>query len=122
MRNGTVRARYGHSVSHVQAAGNAVPPRSLFHGTSSIALPWILQGGLQPAGRNYVHLTSDIQYAQSIGEAIETPAKAVILEIDTVVSRKFGNSFHRANRHVWLTSDLPPSVISVVPEELGRPT
>ena len=63
MKNGTVRALYGHSISHVKAAGVGVPPRRLFHGTSSIALPWILQGGLQPAGRNYVHLTSDMQYA-----------------------------------------------------------
>ncbi len=113
MKNGTVRALYGHSISHVKAAGVGVPPRRLFHGTSSIALPWIFRCGLQPAGRNYVHLTSDVQYAQSIGEAIEAPAKAVILEIDTSLSRKLGISFHRANRHVWLVVGLPPSVVTL---------
>lgn len=112
MKNGIVRARYGHSISHVKAAGIGVPPRRLLHSTSSIALPWILQSGLQPAGRNYVHLTSDMQYAQSIGDTITAPAKAVILEIDTFFSRKLGISFYRANRHVWLVVGLPPSVIS----------
>jgi putative RNA 2'-phosphotransferase len=118
MRNGTVRARYGHSVSHVQAAGIGVPPRSLFHGTSSIALPWILQSGLQPAGRNYVHLTSNMQYALSIGETTTAPAKAVVLEIDTIVSRKLGISFHRANNHVWLAVGLPPSVFTLAQDNV----
>ena len=112
MKNGKIRARYGHSIAHVKVAGIGVPPRRLFHGTSSIALPWILQGGLQPAGRNFVHLTSDLQYAQSISETITAPAKAVILEIDTVLSRKLGIIFHRANRHVWLALWLPPPAIS----------
>ena len=113
MENGKIRARYGHSISLVKAAGVGVPPRRLLHGTSSIALPWILQRGLQPAGRNYVHLTSDMQYAQTIGEAVEAPAKAVILEIDTYISRRLGISFHRANRHVWLAVELPPSVVTL---------
>ncbi|MDQ4037523.1 MAG: RNA 2'-phosphotransferase, partial [Actinomycetota bacterium] len=56
LRNGRIRALYGHSLpGQVEHVPERAPGR-LFHGTPRRALEGIKSAGLLPRGRQYVHL------------------------------------------------------------------
>ena len=108
IRDGLVRARYGHSVALGSTGERRMPPEFLLHGTSADALATVLATGLRPMSRAFVHLTSNPDYAAQVvtakggGEVIRVQAKAAA---DT------GIKFYQANQHVWLTRDVPAAFI-----------
>ena len=57
IRDGQVRARYGHSVALGSPGELRTPPEFLLHGTSADALATVLATGLRPMNRAFVHLT-----------------------------------------------------------------
>ncbi len=52
-----IRALYGHSVPQKILKKVSVPPSILYHGTARHLVEQILSEGLQPMGRQYVHLS-----------------------------------------------------------------
>lgn len=54
--NGKIKAYYGHSIPMKIAKEEKVPPGILYHGTARRFLNSILENGLLPKGRQYVHL------------------------------------------------------------------
>jgi hypothetical protein len=80
VRDGRIRALYGHSIDVVVDVGIRVgEPTSLFHGSSWDALDKILVGGLIPMQRRMVHLTNNAGEALAVGERKGAP---VVLAID----------------------------------------
>ena len=85
IRDGLVRARYGHSVALGSPGELQSPPDVLLHGTSADALAAVLATGLRPMNRAFVHLTSDPDYAAQVmtakggGEVIAKFADAPLL-------------------------------------------
>jgi putative RNA 2'-phosphotransferase len=69
MRDNKVRARYGHSIRLELPGEPRTPPETLFHGTSTAVLPIILQHGIRPMNRAFVHLTSNQEYADQVVKA-----------------------------------------------------
>jgi putative RNA 2'-phosphotransferase len=68
LRNGRVRARYGHSVEErIEHQRVAEPPAILFHGTARRNEGSIQEKGLLPSGRQYVHLSGDRALAVRVG-------------------------------------------------------
>jgi len=67
LRDGRIRARYGHSTPHKISMKPADRPLLLYHGTSPEAAGWIRVGGLKPMGRQYVHLAVDRETAERVG-------------------------------------------------------
>ncbi|HEX9533341.1 MAG TPA: RNA 2'-phosphotransferase, partial [bacterium] len=63
----TVCARYGHSVPIATPGKAVVPPEWLYHSTAPGALDALRQQGLQPQGRQFVHLSVTRQDALTIG-------------------------------------------------------
>lgn len=56
IRSEKIRALYGHSVD-VEISDPTEPPSILYHGTSPRSLDSILEEGLKPMNRQYVHLS-----------------------------------------------------------------
>ncbi|MFP4977711.1 RNA 2'-phosphotransferase [Paenibacillus sp. CN-4] len=107
---GRIKARYGHSYSKIEyAPGN--PPAVLYHGTNRQALPFIIAEGLDPVGRQYVHLSEGTHFAALAGSR---RGELVMLKIDTVQAAQAGIPFYYAGNEVWLAEWVPWECCSVV--------
>lgn len=105
IKNGRICALYGHSVPGIIKRKKAVPPDILYHGTAHRFLKSIFKEGLLPMGRQYVHLSTDIPMARSVGKRRDVhPA---ILQIDAKKAHAAGIAFYIGNDEVWLCDHLP---------------
>lgn len=100
-----VRANQGHSVDVDLGLPAIEPPFVLFHGTATRFLAAILAEGLQPRGRQHVHLSADVGVAIDVGRRHGKPA---VLAIDARAMQAGGAAFHRSANGVWLTAHVPP--------------
>lgn len=104
-----VRASYGHSVPARIRLQAGDPPARLFHGTSPEAAVVIARDGLRPMARQYVHLSSDVETAMSVGA--RKSGSPVLLEVDTRRAAGEGVVFYRGNDRVWLADHVPASCL-----------
>ena len=65
--------------------------------------------------RFFVHLTSNFDYAASVGTA---KGEACILRVRARLAHEAGVPFYRANSHVWLTNEIPAAFL-MVPVEIS---
>lgn len=117
--DGCVRANYGHSTADRIEHTPAAPPDVLFHGTGMGAVPKILEVGLRPMGRQYVHLTPDRTLATSVGARHGRPC---LIEVDGRSAHAAGVIFFKANFTFWLALGVPPIFLRAVdacPRESG---
>jgi putative RNA 2'-phosphotransferase len=105
--DGRIRALYGHSLPVTHKA--MVPPSLLFHGTSLEIGPSVFELGLSPVARRYVHLTTDLLYAQRVSR--RRNGAPLILEIDAFTAHNAGVSFYRATATIWLSREIPPAFL-----------
>lgn len=105
IRNNQICALYGHSVAGIIKRKKAAPPAILYHGTAHRFLPSIEQEGLLPMGRQYVHLSTDIEMAESVGKRRDN--QPAILVIDAKRAFQDGIDFYVGNDEVWLCDSLP---------------
>lgn len=103
--NGRIRALYGHSIPMKILKDISEPPAILFHGTARRFLESIENKGLLPKGRQYVHLSKDIETALQVGKRHDD--KPVILEVDAKRAWKEGVKFYLGNDKVWLADNIP---------------
>ncbi len=75
-----VRARYGHSIPIATPGKEVVPPEWLYHGTEPAALDALRQQGLQPQGRQFIHLSVTGQDALTIGQRHRPDAVVVTVQ------------------------------------------
>lgn len=106
-----IRALYGHTVPQIIKKEPGIPPAVLYHGTTHRALPQILQDGLKPMRRQYVHLSIDVETATRVGKRRDP--EPVILKIDTEAAQKAGIQFYIGNDKVWLCNRVPKECITV---------
>lgn len=111
MKNGRIRALYGHSVPQKVIKQADIPPPVLYHGTARKFIDKIMADGLQPMARQYVHLSIDVETAESVGKRRDF--NPVILTIDAEKAVKEGISFYRGNQDIWLTDFVPPGLIRI---------
>ncbi len=109
--NGSIRARYGHTVADICPGNHQAPPPVLYHSTSEPLASQILQHGLKRAERTLVHLTSNFDYAAWIAHRHPHPA---VLQINGKAAKDFKIPFWQCNAHVWQSIDLPTTVLHVV--------
>lgn len=110
VRNGLLRARYGHSVTLGSPGEVRLPPDVLLHGTSADAAATVLATGLRPMGRAFVHLTSNPDYAAQVAGA---RGGGIVLLVRTREAAAAGIEFHRANPHVWLVRKVAADFVAV---------
>jgi putative RNA 2'-phosphotransferase len=104
IRNGRIRAVYGHSVELAKPPAIATPPAILYHGTSADNVSSILQQGVLRMRRRFAHLSSDYDWVVKF--LIDKPSWT-IFAIDTARAVDAGVLFRKANSHVWLTDAMP---------------
>ncbi|MHA3915283.1 RNA 2'-phosphotransferase [Halovulum sp. GXIMD14793] len=95
-----IRANQGHSVPVELDLEEVTPPELLYHGTVAKALEVIRAEGLKPMKRHHVHLSPDIETAQTVGAR---RGKPVILTILAGQMAADGLRFWRSENGVWLT-------------------
>lgn len=109
IKDGKIRATYGHSLPSKIKKKPAVPPEILYHGTTSKAAKSILESGLKPMGRQYVHLSLDKKSAYQVG--LRRTQKPVILKI--LARRAYENNinFYKEKDGIWLSDFIPAEFI-----------
>lgn len=108
-RDGLVRAYYGHSLAERIAREVAEPPEVLFHGTSPEAAASILEVGLEPRGRQSVHLSTERATATRVGSRKDRAP--VILVVRAREAHADGVAFYHGNQDTWLADHVPARYI-----------
>lgn len=110
IRDGRIRALYGHSLPGRIEPVAAEPATWLFHGTSPEVAEVIRAEGLRPMGRQFVHLSIDREMANLVG-ARKAP-EPVILRVDAAAAARAGVAFYAGNEKVWLADLVPPEFVT----------
>jgi putative RNA 2'-phosphotransferase len=106
-----IRALYGHSVPSRLAKHQAAPPGVLFHGTSPEVWESIRAQGLVPMGRQYVHLSVDVETAAQVGR--RKSRDPVIIRVRAREAAVDGVRFYLGNEIVWLADAVPPRYLDL---------
>jgi putative RNA 2'-phosphotransferase len=109
LREGKIRALYGHSTPQKLLKQPAEPPAILFHGTAPNTVALIRKDGLRPMGRQYVHLSVDTATATQVGR--RKAKDPVILRIRAAAAHDACVRFYRGNDLVWLADAVAPEFI-----------
>ena len=110
--NGKIRAFYGHSIPKKILKKAERPPQILYHGTARRFVDSIKREGLLPKGRQYVHLSQDIETACSVGKRYDD--RPCILKISAETAWNNGVRFYLGNEKVWLADMVPHEYIEVL--------
>ena len=132
MKDGKIRAFYGHSIPMRISKEEKRPPDVLYHGTARRFLESIRSGGLLPResgaipgdtivtsgtggllprGRQYDHLSQDVETAECVGKRHD--GKPCILVIDAKRAWQDGVKFYLGNEKVWLADSVSCQYIHV---------
>ncbi|CVI70063.1 RNA 2'-phosphotransferase [Clostridiales bacterium CHKCI001] len=107
--NEKIRAYYGHSIPLKIVKEMKTPPDILYHGTARRFLSSIEEKGLLSQGRQYVHLSQDMETAYNVAKRHDK--KPVILKIDAKQAWEDGVKFYYGNEKVWLANKIPSEYI-----------
>lgn len=106
-----IRANYGHSLARRIQLQPTRPPEQLLHGTAESAVPAILDSGLKPMSRQYVHLTLDRSLALKVGSRHGRPR---LIGVDAERAHEAGIPFYVANRSFWLADSVPAEYLTAL--------
>jgi putative RNA 2'-phosphotransferase len=107
---GLIRASQGHSVPVNLGLVATMPPAVLYHGTVQQVVEPIFSIGLVPMSREYVHLSTSIDVAKSVGARHGVP---VIIEVASLDAFKAGIEFFLSENNVWLTRSVPVKFLTL---------
>jgi putative RNA 2'-phosphotransferase len=104
--DGRVRAAYGHSVDITLADTDEPVPDTLYHGTAPSNVGSILDAGLKPMGRQFVHLSASVADARAVGARhAEDP---VVLVVDAGAMEVDGRPVTKRGEAVYTAEAVPP--------------
>jgi len=105
----SIRANYAHSIAINLNLPASTPPNRLYHGTARHALDAIKRLGLLRQQRQFVHLTSEVISAFSIGERYGAP---VVIPVDAARMHAEGHVFYHGAGTIWMTASVPPHYLN----------
>lgn len=101
-----IRAMYGHSCKEI-VHDSGIPPKVLYHGTTRKAFDeHILDEGLKPMNRTYVHLSESIDTAIKVAK--RRSSDIVVIAVDSAKMVEDGIWFYVGNDKVWLCNEVNP--------------
>ena len=106
-----IRANQGHSIQVDVELEEKIPPDVLYHGTGKKSVESILQQGLKPQSRLYVHLSPTQEVARQVGSR---HGKPVIFQVDAAKMSGDGIPFYLSKNGVWLVKEVPPRYLSFI--------
>lgn len=107
---GRIRAAQGHSLLVEMNFPASTPPEALWHGTVASAYPSIMEEGLLPMGRQFVHLSASQATAETV--ARRRAGEVVLLEIAAHKFVEAGYQLVQSENGVWLTKHIPALFIT----------
>lgn len=99
-----IRANQGHSIPVDVELEEKEPPKFLYHGTGEKYVSSILEQGLIPKSRLYVHLSKDIETAKNVGRR---HGKEIVYKIEAHEMYQDGYKFYLSVNGVWLAKGVP---------------
>jgi len=99
------RALYGHSFPVYLRLEEDRLVEWLYHGTTAEAADVILERGLQPMKRMWVHLSPTIDITTQVGK--RRTSKPVVLVVNCAEAREAGLKFYKASDQVYLSKYVP---------------
>ena len=108
IRGEKIRARYGHSIDVMLDAQPCQPPEFLFHGTSPAMKGSILEEGIKPMKRKYVHLSKTTEEASQLGN--RKSKNPVVFTVKAREAHEQGIRFYDMDL-VVLTEEVPARFI-----------
>ena len=104
-----IRALYGHTIPVKLELEEDKVAKVFYHGTTPDAASKILEVGLKPMKRRWVHLSPTMEIATEVG--LRRTENPVILEIDAEAARKNGLRFYKATDKVYVCGAILPRYI-----------
>jgi len=109
LKEGKMRARYGHSVRVKLNDYPLSEEEVLYYGTGEEEAHRIMEIGLKPVNQTFVHLSTTAEKSEKVARfRTDNP---VILEIDAKSARENGLRLIKANDYIVLTETVPPEFI-----------
>ena len=99
-----IRANQGHSIPVDLGLEAIEPPEYLYHGTAFKYSHSIVDTGLIPKSRQYVHLSCDISTAAEVGKRHGVP---IVFRVRSGDMYRADYKFYRSANGVWLTDNVP---------------
>jgi putative RNA 2'-phosphotransferase len=99
-----IRANQGHSIPVDVELEAAEPPEYLYHGSATKYFGSILNKGLIPKSRLYVHLSTTEGTAATVGARHGEP---VTFRVHSGAMHRNGYKFYLSKNGVWLTKEVP---------------
>ena len=99
----SIRTNQGHSISVDVELKEEEPPEFLYHGTADRFIKAIMEEGLKPMSRLYVHLSKDVETANKVGKR---HGKPIILKVHSGQMCRKGIKFYLSENGVWLTKKV----------------
>ncbi len=112
IKDDKIRALYGHSTEEKIIKEIKTPPEFLYHGTSPEKADVIMNEGLKPMNRHYVHLSIDKVTAKHVGCRKST--NPVIFKIVAKEASSQGIKFYMGNDNIWLADWIPSEFIEIL--------
>lgn len=100
----SIRANQGHSINVDVELEEKEPPEYLYHGTGKKYISSIMEQGLLPKSRLYVHLSADFVTAKVVGHR---HGSEVVFRVNTGRMFRDGYKFYLSVNGVWLTKEVP---------------
>ena len=110
LKEGKVRATYGHSFPVEVGVEALEPPPQLYFGTARDLAQSILRGGLRPRDRRYVHLSASMDEARAVGKRRD-PSPAIIV-VDAAAAHTEGVRFYQSGP-LFLAESVPAKYLSL---------
>lgn len=112
IREGKIRAKYGHSVDvNLDHPRNELP--ALYYGANEEEADRILEVGLKAATQRYVHLSTTPEKAWYVG-TFRTNSPRVI-RVDAEAAQRAGVKMMAVSENIVISENVPPEHLRLVP-------
>jgi putative RNA 2'-phosphotransferase len=117
VRDNQMRATYGHSVDVELDHSSVDVPESLFYPATQEEVDILLENGITPTDRRYVHLSRTFEDAYNAG--VHRTEDPQILEVDAAAAMLADVYIGRAGPTVFVARGIPPDFVSRASEPDG---
>ncbi len=111
IRNGKIRATYGHTVDVEPDLPKSTPPDELYYGSSHEEAGRIEDIGLVPSDKNKVHLSESSKTAIEV--ASSSTEDPVLIVVRARKAQKEDIDIRKAAKHLWVADKIPPKYLYV---------
>ena len=111
VRDGNIRATYGHSFNRPVRYEPIDPPEHLFLGVPRGKVADLRTSGVKPSGRQYVHLSANKDDALQIAK--QQDPEATLVTVLAQEAARSGIPFHLPAEGIYLAARVPPEFLEV---------